>query len=235
MSSALDLGSFEELETRYSCVFPVGDEPDPVVVSAIRRICPNYVPMWVAREYKTPSQTIHVAKYHVIGTWQQRVTDDKTRPVRAERPYDFPFHGGVLYAHRPWCVTWPENTWQHRVNFPPQGLPYDWDVYWFVRQVYMELHIPFGTLAEGNMGAAGRQFNANRSEAQELEQKTLADVQENSRLELRDRVSNSPTAAKAYEDWLDGIVNNKPEKLFKEVDAKPFRDQIKSPEPPVAA
>jgi len=232
VSSAKDLGSFEELEARYSCVFPPGDEPDPSVVRAIRTVCPNYAPMWVARALRTPTDGLHVVKYHVIGTWQAYPTDGYVIPIVAPRPYGFKFHGGVLYAQRTWSLPWPKDSWQKDVNFPEQGLPYDYELFWYVRQVYGEHGIPFGTWAQGDMRHAGREQVRNVWKRRADEKAQLKKVQENARLELRSRVANSPTAMRSFDEWKDAMVNDKAHTLYKEYEPKGFRDQVEKPAPP---
>lgn len=223
------LGSWVVKEVQHSCVFPMDDEPRREIVSAIRKdICPNYVPLWVAMLYVTPSMGEHVCKYHVIGTWQPYVSDDKTEPVKAARPSDFPFRGGVVYAQRPWSLDWPKGSIEAMTNVPGASRPFDWDVYDFMRRVYWENGIPLGTMAAGDFGGAGKEYAKARKRRREAERKTLEGVQDDARLRLR---YHAREVLDGLEDAKRAIEQGKPWGV-KMVDAKPFVDR---PEPPAGS
>lgn len=96
-----DLGHWQEIAHHYSCIFPAGTEPDASLVAEVRKVMPEFVPIFLRRVYATPEGTEQHLDFVMAGRWARTPDDPETDPVRVERPYNFPFKGGVIYAQRP--------------------------------------------------------------------------------------------------------------------------------------
>lgn len=193
--------------------------------------------MWAAHNWRTPTGGNRVTKYFVLGTWQQTPTDGKT-PTDAERDDSFPFHGGVVYAQRPWSRSWPDKSWQRLANVPDEGLPFDWEVYHFVKGIYVRLKLPFGMPAVGDMSGPVKNFIADRKRLKEEEAKGLAQVQEDGRTRFRDSMKTN-YAQKALEEFTEDVRAGRPTYRTKDVTPmvylKSRAKRAQQPAPPAAA
>lgn len=191
MPRASETGSWECLGEKHTCVFPPGFEPDADVVRAIRRVCPNFVPMLVVADWKSPSGGVHRLRYYMLATWQPYETEaDRRKHVPkvedCDRPSDFPFVGGELYAQRLWCELWPEGSPEYGENRPPKTGPFDRDVERYIRQVYDECGLVHGTWLMGSVAEAGRRANRNRIAKQEAEDAETDKSFDDARMGMRD-------------------------------------------------
>lgn len=85
----------------FSAIFPPALEPDRALVSEFRVVMPEFVPLHMRRVYRTPEGNEEVLNFVCAGRWARTPDDPGMEPIRVERPYDFPFHGGVIYLQRP--------------------------------------------------------------------------------------------------------------------------------------
>lgn len=132
-------------EVCHSLTFPVGEEPDPAMVAAIRReFFPEYVPLYVTKLYVAPDGSHVPLGYHAIGRWARYPDDDTEEdwdeeikrwvprgqvPLRVLRPIRFRFRGGVIYEQRILENAWPEHTRERACNWPAVALPVHWGLF----------------------------------------------------------------------------------------------------------
>jgi len=178
--SASRLGQWQCVDTYYTCVFPVGYAPDPALVARIRAFYPQFVPVWMVKEYVTPTGGRVNYGFHVIGRWEAFPTPDDIEqgnvPLRVERPADFPFSGGVIYEQSPWSH--PPNVEGQRLNLPDVFREFDARLVEWMDAAHREmLRTPWKM--------KGKVLSAVRRE-QEAEARELAAVKANRRLELID-------------------------------------------------
>jgi hypothetical protein len=168
------------VDTHYTCIFPVGYAPDPALVARIRSFYPQYVPVWMVKEYVTPSGGRVNYGFHVIGRWEQVPTPDDVEsgrePLRVERPADFPFHGGVVYEQRPWSD--PPNAAGQRMNLPDLYRPFDARLVEWMDAAHREMARSEGSMQQKVLEAIRKEEDAAARE--------LARAQENGRLALID-------------------------------------------------
>lgn len=115
------------LEVQWSLTFPIGQEPAPEVVRAIRAFYPQYVPLWCVRVHLHPDgREKRPFGYHVIGRWRESPDADYPDPwriVKVDRPSGFPFRGGVIYEQRTVSAPWPDHSREKALNTPDRALP----------------------------------------------------------------------------------------------------------------
>ena len=178
--AASSLGSWQCVDTYYTCVFPAGETPDPALVSRVRSFYPQFVPVWMVKEYVTPSGGRINYGFHVIGRWEPMPTVDDVEqgrvPLRCERPADFPFNGGVIYEQRPW--TDPTNAAGKKLNLPDLYRPFDVRLWEWMDAAHREMARTAGKMKAKVLKALDREVEAEANE--------LAKVKENRRLELID-------------------------------------------------
>lgn len=95
------LGQWEEIAVHISAIFPPTLEPDAALVKEFRVQMPDFVPLHIRRVYKTPEGSEEQLNFVAAGRWARTPDDPDMEPLRVERPYDFPFRGGVIYLQRP--------------------------------------------------------------------------------------------------------------------------------------
>jgi hypothetical protein len=176
------LGMWQLLETRYTCVFPVGDEPDPFLVREIRSFCPRFVPVLMWQEWRLPTGSKHVQAYHYIALHVTDVYDqqeDLGEPVAIEAfPPNFPFVGGGIYGQKTWSLGWPKHSREQRLNLPEMPLPFDRELVEYLRAVYHTLACTPGSIRAKVM--------AELIEDRKREFRLLAKVQEDTKGKLRE-------------------------------------------------
>lgn len=175
-----DLGLWRVLTLAdYTCVFPAGFEPDREIVDAIRReVYPWYVPLWVRKRYRAPTGQLLLMGWHAIGRWTPHADDAFKDPVNAPRPtVGFPFEGGVVYSQRTLAIAWPKGSLGRRLLVPPLGIPFDWDLlYWMKAAGYRLLRRP---------GPIKQDILLADAAASEVKRAHLASVQANARARLK--------------------------------------------------
>jgi hypothetical protein len=112
----IDCGWVGPKEVVWSLTFPDGQAPPPSIVAQIRKILPGYVPLFCTRAFVGPDGQKETFQYHVIGMWRQ--SPDPECPdfhrilSNINRPFDFPFKGGVIYEQYSISAPWPDGSWQ---------------------------------------------------------------------------------------------------------------------------
>lgn len=94
------LGRWQEIATHYSTVFPATKEPDAALVRDVRLLMDDFVPIHMRKVYATPEGNEEYIDFVCAGRWARYEDDPDRKPLRLERPYDFPFRGGVIYHQR---------------------------------------------------------------------------------------------------------------------------------------
>jgi hypothetical protein len=94
------LGKWQEIDQHYSCIFPASREPDPALVKDVRLTIPDFVPVLLKRIYATPEGHEVYIEFVCEGQWKERADEPDCLPLMVERPYKFPFRGGVIYHKR---------------------------------------------------------------------------------------------------------------------------------------
>lgn len=69
-------------------------------MNEVRVAMPDFVPLHMRRVYVTPEGTEEYLDFVLAGRWARTPDDPDREPLRVERPYDFPFKGGVIYEQR---------------------------------------------------------------------------------------------------------------------------------------
>lgn len=62
---------------------------------------PEFVPIHMRKVYATPEGNEEHLDFVCAGRWARTPDDPDLEPIRVERPYDFPYRGGVIYLQRP--------------------------------------------------------------------------------------------------------------------------------------
>jgi hypothetical protein len=119
-------GSYEFLGE----AFFVDDVIDPSIVRRIREFVPEYVPLLVKRQYRTPAGTEIQAVYHVIGRYIEHPTEyyQDSAVKLATVPNGFPFNPRKIHPLRTLWAPWagpnergegspPDPEW--RISAPP--------------------------------------------------------------------------------------------------------------------
>ncbi len=175
--TASRLGCWQCVDTHYTAVFPPGFGPDPSLVARIRGFFPRYVPVWMVKEYVTPSGGVVNYGFHVIGRWEPfPPQDEEAVPLRIERPSDFPFHGGVIYEQLPWSD--PPNKQGKKLNLPDLFRPFDVRLVDWMDAAHREM-----CRTPGQMKEKFQQYRRAMAEAEAAE---MARTKENARLRLID-------------------------------------------------
>lgn len=176
-ATASRLGMWQCVDTQYSAVFPAGFEPDPSLVARIRGFYPQFVPVWMVKEYVTPSEGHVTFGFYVIGRWEPFVPQDEDgTPLTITRPADFPFHGGVIYEQLPWSD--PPNAQGKRLNLPDVFRPFDARLVEWMDAAHREFCRTPGQMKE--------KYRQSQRALALAEQEELARVKENGRLRLID-------------------------------------------------
>lgn len=223
---ATDVGSWVETKVEYTTIFPAAYEPNPSLVKRIREVCPNFVVLLANKTYTSPANTEEVASYYMLGTWQDVRTDDVVEPANVTRGTDFPFKGGYIFAQRPWCLAWPVDSVGYKIGMPPPALPFDEGVLLFVKGMYQRAGVPFGTKLQGTL--RGNKLQEAEDADRKVEENKLKSIRENAKYENRD-------SKKLYERAVDAFRTSEKafiDEIIVEKEPKPFRDQIKTSEPP---
>lgn len=136
---ASTLGRWQCADTEFLLSAPLGFEPDPAIVRAIRTFDPYYVPAFVVKEYVTPGGTVECFVFHVIGKWEQAQSEhpEALQVIGVTRPDDFPFKGGVVYAIRVWSD--PPNAAGQKLGLPDAYRPFDWRIHRWMQAAHFEM------------------------------------------------------------------------------------------------
>lgn len=97
---ARKLNLWQETGTHFSCVFPPTCEPDKQLVADVRRMMPEFVPIFMRRVFATPEGNEEYLDFVCAGRWAQIEDDPDRKPIPVERPANFPFAGGFVYHQR---------------------------------------------------------------------------------------------------------------------------------------
>jgi hypothetical protein len=170
------------LEVEWSLTFPVGQEPRPEVVKRIRSFFPTYVPLWVTRVHLHPDGVNkYPFTYHVIGRWRESPDPecpDEDRIIRALRPPDFPWRGGVIYQQQTLSSPWPDDSPQKYKNapdFPLEG-PTSMGLADWMEAIYKE--------ARGSMEKLSSRISRKQRDKEDAEVKELEKLDEDKSYEL---------------------------------------------------
>jgi hypothetical protein len=125
-----------DLGQTFTTVFPAGKAPDPLVVAAIQRFCPDYVPIWMNWEFGLPFDTSGVGKTEVFGrhVLARLVTD----PAIATHEFPGLAYGVANYMER--IIMGPTVTRPGETDLPGDYRPVDWTLYEELRRVYHDYH-----------------------------------------------------------------------------------------------
>lgn len=124
----------------WSTVFPVGQDPDPAIVHAIRsEFLPHYVPLFHRKVFQSPTLRIVKFDYHAIGVWYPYPPDERI-PVRLEArdPQWLPFHGGIVLCDRIVDSPHAEHSQAFRDNLPAVPIDYSWDLYHWMKAAHWD-------------------------------------------------------------------------------------------------
>jgi len=176
----------------FTAVFPTSYEPDWGLVREVRReFDPNFVPLFMVRDYKPPSGSDMQFAYHVIGRWTRMIDEDQegrpplqvTRPSRKSE--NFPFEGGYIYDQRTWSFSYPKGSYGAKMNIPDIYRPFDRRTVEWMRQAHHSL------LRDGtDFRKRWEKFHAEYMAQERLE---LQKIEDDARMKLYD----DPEATKA--------------------------------------
>lgn len=177
--AARSLGIWQEIDTVFSCVFPASREPDPDLVRDVRILMPDFVPIHMRKVYCTPGGNEEYLDFVCAGRWARVEDDPDRKPLRLERPYDFPFTGGVIY---------------HQRTLGTRGFGVSVPQVWKSRGIE-DLPLPFDRKMTAWIKAAYHWFmNQSAKEAQKDAMQQIADEEK-----ARDKVLDDLDAEKSYE------------------------------------
>ncbi len=114
---------------------------DPKVVRAIQKVAPDIVPIWVKYIYEEPNDwgnpQTHVIGRHGLGAVNKSPHSERN-PFPCRMP-DMPCQG--VYFERPNQVEWIFKGIEdpRAKDLPGAYVPFDWDIYRFVRESYRRL------------------------------------------------------------------------------------------------
>jgi hypothetical protein len=184
----------------FSAVFPPGCEPDWDLVREVRReFHPEFVPLWMVREYRPPYGSNMEFGYYVLGRWAKTIDEDQEsrlplNVMRPDRSANYPFVGGYIYDQRTWSYQWPKESRGAKANFPEIARPFDRRTVDWMR----EAHYALMRKDEGFK----RQWKRRQREIKEAEDRELRNLEEEARLRLKD--DNEATKA-IKEGTLDKV------------------------------
>jgi hypothetical protein len=194
MANPTRYGMWAEIDSYWSCIFPVGFEPDPAIVNAIRsEFQPNYVPVFHRKVFRTPANGIRYFDYHVLGLWyptiQEEVPDDPEQRVGGYVPLKLlnrgpwcPFHGGYVYAQRTFHYPLDLKSKEHLDGLPPIPIDYGWDIYHWMKAAHWDRTHDNSETEKQQKARLEAADQADR----DAEQRELDRVNENARLKLYD-------------------------------------------------
>lgn len=123
----------------WTVVFPAGLEPDPAIVKAIRVVAPRFVPLWVTREYISPTGERRTYGYYALGMHSDVPEESAEEDFEGLGPVNVQGwnKGGRLCCIDVLSSQWKDGSWQQDCNVPEPAEPFDERVRdWFVRTHY---------------------------------------------------------------------------------------------------